>query len=115
MLTPFERGLLAHLVADWLLQNDWMAQNKGKLTHPASWTHAAIHLVALSLALGWQAGLVLSFTHLLIDTRVPMQQWQRLIKQTRQGPAALHVAIWGDQVLHIVTIALWVALSGQSG
>jgi len=23
-LTPFERALVAHLVADWLLQSDWM-------------------------------------------------------------------------------------------
>ena len=26
-LTPFERALVAHLVADWLLQNDWMAHH----------------------------------------------------------------------------------------
>ena len=28
MLTPFERGVVVNLIADWLLQNDWMARNK---------------------------------------------------------------------------------------
>src|ERR1017187_8934241 len=62
-LTPFERGLVAHLVADWILQNDWMARNKMSLRHPDAWTHASIHAVCLGLALGWQAGLVLGFIH----------------------------------------------------
>jgi hypothetical protein len=48
-----------------------MARNKMSLRHPAAWTHAAIHAVCLGLALGWQAGLVLGFIYLLIDTRVP--------------------------------------------
>lgn len=112
MLTPFERGLVAHLIADWLLQNDWMAANKMNLKHPASWTHAGIQAIAMTLALGWQAGIVLGIVHLLIDTRIPLQWWQRTFKQTTEGPAALHVAIWGDQVLHIATIALWVGLFG---
>ena len=40
MLTLFERALAAHLVADWLLQNDWMALNKSNLRHPAGWAVA---------------------------------------------------------------------------
>ena len=110
MLTPFERGFIAHLIADWLLQNDWMARNKTNLTHPASWVHSGIHALALGLALGWQAGLVLGLIHLLIDTRIPLQWWKQFFRQTVDGPAALHVAIWGDQVLHIVAIGAWVAL-----
>jgi len=112
MLTPFERGLVAHLIADWLLQNDWMASNKMKLNHPAAWTHAGIHALALGIALGWPAGLVLGLVHLLIDTRFPLRWWQRVFHQTTEGPAALQVAIWGDQVLHITTIAIWVAIFG---
>lgn len=111
MFTPFERGLIAHLIADWLLQNDWMAKNKTSLRHPAAWTHAAIQTVALTLALGWQAGLVLGLIHLLVDTRLLLRYWQRVYKQTVDGPAALHVAIWSDQVIHIVCIAVWVAIA----
>ena len=54
-LTPFERALVAHLVADWLLQNDWMAHHKCKLSHPAAWVHGGIHALALGWALGWVA------------------------------------------------------------
>ena len=61
MLTPFEKGLVAHLVADWILQNDWMARNKMKLSHPAAWVHSTIQGLGLGVALGWQAGLVLGF------------------------------------------------------
>jgi hypothetical protein len=115
MLTPFERGVTAHLIADWLLQNHWMAQNKMSLRHPAAWVHAGIHALFLGLALGWQAGLILGIIHLLIDTRIPLRVWQDLIQQTRDGPAALHTAIWADQVIHIVTIAAWIAIAPWLG
>ena len=109
-LTPFERGLVAHLVADWVLQTDWMARHKIRLQHPAAWTHAAIQALCLGLALGWQAGLVLGFIHLLIDTRVPVAWWMRVFKKCNQAPEALSIAIWLDQTLHVVCIAVWVAL-----
>jgi hypothetical protein len=111
VLTPFERGLVAHLVADWVLQNDWMALNKRSLRHPAAWVHAAIQGLCLSLALGWLAGLVLGFVHLLIDTRVPMDWWIRFFKKSGKAPEATSIAIWLDQTLHIVCIAAWVALT----
>jgi Protein of unknown function (DUF3307) len=109
-LTLFERGLVAHLVADWILQNDWMARNKTNLRHPAAWTHAAIQGVCLGLALGWQAGLVLGFIHLLIDTRAQVTWWMRVFKKCDKAPEAGSIAIWLDQTLHIVCIAIWVAL-----
>jgi len=109
-LTPFERGLVAHLVADWILQNDWMALNKVSLRHPAAWIHAAIQGLCLSLALGWQAGLGLGFVHLLIDTRVPVAWWMRVFKKCDRAPEAGSIAIWLDQTLHILCIAAWVAL-----
>ena len=115
MLTPFERGIVAYLVADWLLQNDWMARNKPSLKHPASWVHAGIHAALLGLALGWQAGLVLAVVHLLIDTRVPTRWWQKTIRQTREGPIALIVRVIVDQVLHILPIALWIEIAGRLG
>ena len=62
VLSLFERGLVAHLVADWLLQNDWMALNKMNLRHPAGWVHAAIHGVLLGFALGWREGLCWGFS-----------------------------------------------------
>jgi hypothetical protein len=109
-MTPFERGLVAHLAADWVFQNDWMARNKRSLRHPAAWTHAAIQAACLGLALGWQAGLVLGFIHMLIDTRVLVAWWIRVFKKCGQAPEAGLIAIGLDQTLHIICLALWVAL-----
>lgn len=114
MLTLFERGVVAHLIADWLLQNDWMARNKTSLRHLAAWVHATIYALFLGLALGsWQAGLVLGAIHLVVDTRRPLIWWRRVFRQTVEGPAALQVAIWSDQTVHIATIAIWIALVSQ--
>jgi hypothetical protein len=113
MLTPFERALVAHLVADWLLQNDWMARNKIDLRHPAGWVHAAIHGVCLGLALNWRAGLALGLVHLLIDTRWPVDCWIRVFKKSAQSPLAAFIAIVTDQVLHVATLAAWVAFMGN--
>jgi ABC-type phosphate/phosphonate transport system permease subunit len=113
VLTPFERGLVAHLVADWVLQTDWMARNKISLRHPAAWTHAAIQAACLGLALGWQAALVLGLIHLLIDTRVPVAWWMRVFKKCGRAPEAVWIAIWLDQTLHIGCLALWLACAGR--
>ena len=76
MLTPFERGFIAHLIADWSLQNGWMSKKKTSLGHLAAWIHAAIYATLLGLALGWQAGLVLGALGILVDTRVPLRWWK---------------------------------------
>ena len=111
-LTLFERGLVAHLVADWLLQNDWMALNKTKLRHPAGWVHAGIHAICLGLALGPLAGVVLGLAHLLQDTRAPVDWWIRVFKKSDKAPEARLIALCTDQVFHIAVIAAWVALMG---
>lgn len=109
-MTPFERGLVAHLVADWLLQNDWMAVNKTNLRHSAGWVHAFVHAVLLGLALGWLGGVVLGILHLLIDTGRPINWWVRVFKKCDAAPQATLIRIWTDQVLHIALIAGWVLL-----
>lgn len=109
-MTPLEKGLVAQLVADWILQNDWMARNKVSLWHPAAWAHAGIQAVCLGLGLGWQAGLVLGSIHMLIDTRAPVTWWMRVFKKCGQAPEVGTIAIWLDQALHLVCIAAWVAL-----
>lgn len=106
-MTPFERALVAHLVADWILQNDWMARNKSSLLHPAAWVHSAIQAICLGLALDWQAGLVLGLAHLLIDTRIPLAFWIRVFKKSDYATEASMIAMGLDQTFHIVCIALW--------
>ena len=113
MLTPFERGLIAHLIADWLLQNDWMAKNKSNLKHPGGWVHASIYGVVLGVALGWQAGLILGALHFVVDTRFLQDWWQRVFRQTMEGPVAIIVKIWGDQVIHLTMMAAWIAIAAR--
>lgn len=95
-------GLVAHGVADWLLQNDWMAAHKsgrrvldGERSrayasgwwdrHPAAYAHAAVHGAALGLVFGWPAW-VLAGAHLVIDTRVPVAWLAGLVGQTPPNP-----------------------------
>lgn len=108
-------GAVAHLVADWLLQNEWMAVNKGSLRHPAAYVHAGIHGALLALIFGWVA-VPLAVGHLLIDTRKPVEWWSRLIRQTQPRgivwdgvhitDVGLTVRFWNDQVWHLVCVAI---------
>ncbi len=113
MLTLFERGLLAHLVADWLLQNDWMALNKMNLRHPAGWVHASIQGLLLGLALGWKGGVVLGLAHLVLDTGWPLSWWIHVFKKCEGAPQIALIRIWTDQVVHISLIGVWIALTAK--
>lgn len=107
-MTIFEKALLIHLVCDWLLQNEWMALNKKDLRHPAAWVHSGIHFVGLCLVFPAWVALLVAVIHALVDTRVALITWRHLIRQTTDpaNPASLHIAFWGDQVVHLVVLAL---------
>ena len=95
-----------HLVADWLLQNDWMAKNKASLKSPAGWVHSGIHLLLSWIIIPFPFALIIGITHLLIDTRKPLMWWRKIYHQTTEGDIGIHVAMWGDQVIHILIIYL---------
>ena len=109
-MSLFEKVLVIHLVADWLLQNHWMANNKTNIRHPAAWVHGAIHAVGMALAFPLSVALALGAVHMLIDLRWPLIWWRKAFHQTQDGPVALHVAIWGDQVAHVACLALAVLI-----
>lgn len=104
-------GIVAHLVADWLLQNKWMALNKVKPLHPAGWMHAVIHIIALAYVFPIPTALVLGVVHWFVDLRFALAWWRNFYGQTTEGPMAPHVAIWGDQVVHIGCIAIAAGLA----
>ncbi len=110
-MTFFEKAFVIHLVADWLLQNRWMTNNKVSVRHPAAWVHGAIHTVGMLLVFSWPIALALGAAHMLLDLRFPLVWWRGVFRQTQDGPVALHVAIWGDQVAHIACIALVVMMT----
>lgn len=83
-----------------------MADNKSSLLHPAAYVHSGIHFVGLLLIFPPLAALAIAIIHLLIDTRAPLRWWRKVYRQTQEGPAAMHVAMWSDQVLHITVLAV---------
>ncbi len=105
-------GIAVHLFCDWLLQNDYMAKYKVSLLHPAAWIHSGIHLLGLLFIFPWWAALLIAIIHLLIDTRVPLVWWRKFYRQTTEGPVAIDVAIWGDQVAHITVLAIFALIIG---
>ncbi len=106
-------GIAIHLFCDWILQNDWQAQNKVSLLHPASWVHSGIHLIGLLFIFHpWWVAVLIAISHLLIDTRVPLVWWRKFYRQTTEGPVAIDVAIWSDQVAHITVLAVTALLVG---
>jgi hypothetical protein len=101
----FVWAVVAHLIADWLLQTDWMVQHKTSLRHPAAWVHGSIHVLALCFVVSWSLALLLGLTHILIDTRQPVLWWKRLVGKTAVGPQTLLVEIAVDQVIHALVLA----------
>lgn len=117
-------GVVAHLVADWLTQNEWVALHKMLRRtptssvfdrHPSAYVHATIHGAVQLLIFPWQAALVIGFVHMLIDMREPVIGWSKLIHQTtpEETPAPAEclsigqaVTIAADQVWHMVVIAV---------
>lgn len=109
-------GLLAHIVADWFLQNDWMAQHKTNLNHVAAWVHSGIHFACFLPVFGWFGALAVFLTHIVIDTRVPLNWWKRVYKMKSYDPSqepgsmwniiASQVAFWQDQMTHVAVIIL---------
>jgi Protein of unknown function (DUF3307) len=111
-LKLFFCGLVWHWFADWILQNQWQADNKSSLLHPASWIHSGIHFLGLLLIFPWWMTVFIAISHLLIDTRVPLVWWRKFYRQTTTGDVALHVAIWSDQIAHIVCLAVAALIMG---
>lgn len=101
-------GVIVHLTVDWLLQNHWQSIYKVSLKHPAAYVHSGLHFLGLLLVFPWFVALFIAITHILIDTRKPLQWWRKTIRQTTDpnNPATIHVAFWTDQVAHILVIAL---------
>lgn len=109
---PLLWGIVTHFFIDWLLQNDWQAKYKTSLLHPASWIHSGLHLIGLLFIFPVWMAVIIAITHILIDTRVPLVWWRAFYKQTTTGDVALHVALWGDQVLHITVLAIAALIVG---
>lgn len=104
--------IYAHLIGDYILQNDWMALNKKKKNIPAL-VHTAIYCLPFlfcSLSL-WQIGLI-GVQHFLQD-RTTFINWLMRVKGSEKfanGPCSPWSIIITDNIVHILWIAFVVWL-----
>lgn len=104
----FVWAFVAHLAADWLFQTEWMVIYKVNLRHPAGYVHAAVYTLFMALVFPPPIAILIGVTHLLVDTRVPVRWWMRVVKRMAEGsPSAGAVEMGVDQVLHIMVIAFF--------
>jgi hypothetical protein len=111
--------LIAHLLGDWLLQNDWMARGKKQgfftragILHCCIYTGAALGGLWLSgvrdrsAAYYLLAGAGVFVSHWLVDAGDVAARWMRWYRQSNLEMVRVMV----DQTLHVLVLAL-VALS----
>jgi hypothetical protein len=101
MIETFLALMLAHAVADFMLQPDWMARGKGGLRPLV--LHGLIVLIAAQVALGtWTAPevLLLAGAHVVTDFTKA-----RLFPRPALGP------FLADQAVHVATVAALAALA----
>lgn len=118
-MTPFAWLCLAHLVGDWLLQNDWMAREKrGRWWSAACLSHCGVYTLVLTaaytlLSRPWSSdsfGKTLFFvtaifgSHWLVDGFALPARWNRLIGQSDTNLVRIVV----DQTMHLLVIAMLV-------
>jgi hypothetical protein len=114
-MSLFDALFVAHLIGDWILQNDWQAKNKSK-----SWwaliSHVLIyHVLILGVLLyfvGSQpsvyiAVVLLAFSHLILDRQTTIIWLMQRFHNSGDGTTPerwLMVAF--DQALHIVLLGI---------
>lgn len=108
-------GIVAHIVADWFLQNDYQAVGKTEWpnTFPGH-LHCWCHLACLWCVFPIGVAGILAVVHAWIDTRKPLQWYRAKLGQAKEGnPVAVHIAIWQDQAAHVLCIAVAALLIGM--
>ena len=99
-------GIVYHLIADWLFQNESMATKKTNLRNSEAWWHGLVHFVMMVAIFPLPFAILIALLHVLIDERSFMNWWRKKYGQTTEGEMGVHVAIWTDQVAHIVIICI---------
>ena len=99
--------IYAHLIGDYLLQNDWMALNKKKST-----LHCLVHICCYMVpfcfcGLSWIQLVLIAVQHFLID-RTNFVSW--FMKVKGQGEFATGICFpWSQIVVDNVLHILWIA------
>ena len=113
MAELFIKGLIVQLFVDWFLQPDWMSENKTKLGHPAAWVHGILNTLGNLLVFSWPIALGLGLSHMLLDTRTPLNWWRQLLHQNPEGEHGRLFRVLQDQAAHLILIGLAAFLASQ--
>lgn len=100
--------IFAHLLGDYIFQNDWMALNKKR-----SDLHCSIHVVCYMVpfmlcGFNWWQMILIAVQHYVID-RTNFVVWFMKVKGQEKfatGPCAPWSVIVMDNILHILWIAM---------
>lgn len=105
---PLFALFMAHLIGDYLLQNDWMAQNKKKSTF-----HCLVHIITymipflfLGFHLSWVQFILIAIQHFITDRTMIVYKFmlwkgQPIFASEPMYPWSVIVM---DNILHIVWI-----------
>lgn len=104
---------VAHLLGDFVFANHEMAVNKHNPRTVYFYLHGFIHFILCYLFSGgnYTIAAIVALTHMIIDTRLIVNFWQDLLKQTKDGDIGIIVKMALDQTLHIATIYFIVRIS----
>jgi len=110
-MSPFATLIMAHLVADYLLQTRWMAMNKAQQWFPLI-THSIIYTFILGLAAHLSfgglslSGLAIIFlSHVFLDRRTFVHWWTKTIMGV-DLEKNWWLSIVADQIFHFLVIVL---------
>ena len=100
-MNPF----IAHLVGDFILQNEWMAINKRR----SSWTcfvHVVVYMLPFFLvSISWWQFLLIGATHFIQDRSGFVFWWMRHYKKVPEAHWGI-IPLLVDQGFHLLTIEL---------
>lgn len=119
-MNVFEMLVLAHFIADWLLQSEYQATEKfnGKFFNSALITHCMVYTLCFVPVfwiahLNWLWLLPIFWSHMFLDRRWPVKWWIRNVMRTSDETIEklFWLVIVVDQVMHVLILALIVILS----
>ena len=96
---------LAHLIGDFILQNEWMAANKKQRSIPCL-VHALLYLIPFLLChLRWWQILLIGLQHFVQDRSGFVLWWMRVWKRSRPENWK-ELPLYVDQAFHLVWIQI---------
>jgi hypothetical protein len=103
---------VAHLIGDFILQNEWMAANK-KRSSVACLVHVLVYLLPFLLSnLEWWQIVMIGVQHFVQDRTGFVLWWMRVCKRVPPDNWA-QIPLFVDQAFHLLWIEIVVLLGGM--